>query len=181
MMLSKNNEESICILVYGNIASGKSAFSEALIQNLHDFRYICLDVVRDELYRSLPNENGLKRENKVHEQCMDQLMKPGAVVFETTAGNKFFQKIHPLLKIKQRIVYVYISCPPHLCYLRYVKRLETGKKIAPLPYWDMKDIKVLLSEYHNQHRILPVDIELDSSRYETDELVNQFISYLENV
>lgn len=88
-VLSPQINDKICLVVYGNIASGKSTFSKNILEILRDYNYVCQDKIRLEWYNKYPEINGITRERKCEEDCLKQILKSRLLVYETTGATLF--------------------------------------------------------------------------------------------
>lgn len=172
--------DKICIIVYGNIASGKSTFSKNLLQKIPGYKYVCLDQIRLDYYKAFPEINSIARERKCEEECLKQILESRLLIYETTAATLFFNRIKMRLKGHFKVIYVYINCPTYECAHRFDCRKRNGyKSIAP-PFNNRMSISECISHFHEKHYHVKVDLELDTLKYTPSETIEKFILFCQS-
>lgn len=173
-VFSPKPTDKICIVVYGNIASGKSTFSKNILSILNDFNFVCLDRIRVDWYDKYPEMNGIARERKCEEDCLNKILKSRLLVYETTAATLFFNRVKPRLRGLFKTFYIYINCPVYECHVRFDNRKKIGhRQIAP-PYKNKMSIREMLHHFDAKHYDVKVDLELNSMELSPEQMVESF-------
>lgn len=167
--------DKICIIVFGNIASGKSGFARALAQELDGFEYICFDQVRIDIYLENHLKRSIEREEMAKKKCRNFLLSNKLVVFETLAISDYYKKILPELKQNfNKLIFVKVDCSAFTCKRRYYKRNMDGYfSIAP-PFNQKLSIEEYIDKTEREQKILESDIVLNSESMSTTEMIDEF-------
>lgn len=176
-VFSPKPTDKICIVVYGNIASGKSTFSKNILSILKGFNYVSLDRIRVDWYDKHPEMNGIARERKCEVDCLNQILKSRLLIYETTAATLFFNRVKPRLRGHFKTFYIYINCPVNECHSRFDNRKRTGhRQIAP-PYKNKMPIREMLYHIDAKHYDVKVDLELNSVELSPEQMVEAFSDF----
>lgn len=175
-IFSSTINKKICIVVYGNIAAGKSTFSKGILQILSGFNYVCLDRIRLDWYNKYPGMNGIARERKCEQDCLNQILQSRLLVYETTAATLFFNRVRPRLRGHFKTFYIYIKCPVYECAQRFEYRKLSSNQQIVLPYRKMS-IREMCSHFEAKHQDVTFDLELDSTKLSPGEMVEQFRTF----
>lgn len=173
------------IVVFGNIASGKSTFCEYLLRLLKDDQYKWFSI---DHYRAAvtgrPNMHDFVRELEAKKMYMADLDRCEKAIIETTACSKLWDDTHFKLKsYRVDTIFVRIECPLGLCYERYIARsYERMRKGIPeyKPPYPKNVTPVQSIEYIHWHRRpIEPDIVLDSGTLLTVyDMADKFIDRL---
>ena len=180
IFMSKNNilcpkpTDKICIVVYGNIASGKSTFCKSLLSILTNYNYVCIDEIRIEHYKKYPGMNSVERERNCEKDCEDQIFRSSLLVYETTAASLFFKRIKPRLRGHFKTFYVYINCPVTECSNRFFNRKQKGYRHVVSPYKKKMSVIDLLYYCQEKRLDVKVDLELNSVKLSPEEMIEAF-------
>lgn len=166
--------DKICLVVYGNIASGKSTFSKNILPRLQGYSYVCLDKIRVDWYSKYPEMNSIARERKCEEDCLNQILKSRLLVYETTAATLFFNRVRPRLRAHFKTFYIYINCPPEECANRFEHRKRSGHRQVAPPYKKVMSIRECISHFRAKHYDVKIDLELDSVKMSPEKMVEEF-------
>ncbi len=146
----------ICIVVFGNIGSGKTTFCKHLKPHLKRYDYVCLDEFR---YENQFNMSGFLSEKKSKQQCMDAIMYNNYVLYETTGVTEFYDSVKAnLLNHGSKVFYVHIKCHVEECRIR----VETRPQRIFLPYKN-KTIYQILEENDRNLKTIRYDLQINSS------------------
>lgn len=176
-ILAPNPTDKICIIVYGNIASGKSTFSKNLLEKIPGYNYVCLDQIRLAFYKTFPEMNAIARERKCEEECLKQILESRLLIYETTAATLFFNRIKMRLKAHFKAIYVYINCPTYECANRFDFRKRNGYKAIAPPFKSKMTIRECISDIHAKHYNVKTDLELNSLQLSPVEMIEKFILF----
>ena len=118
-----------CIIVFGNICSGKTSVCNTLLQQLTDFTYISPDAIRLQ-----HNLNGATiSESKLSEIIISQISNNKKIILECTGGGSFYKHYLRIIATKQMLTYkVFLSCNSMICYLRYQNRANANASLIAL-------------------------------------------------
>jgi len=166
--------DKICIVVFGNLASGKSSFCKELLTILPKYKYVCLDEIRVNLFDKFPNKNIFDREALAKEECKNSILNSQFVIYESTGTSQFFNQLKPRIKAHFKSIFIFINCPDYECRFRFERRKQNGYfSIQPAV---KKSISISECCTSNQYvyRDMKKDLELDSFKYSLNEIINQF-------
>lgn len=167
--------DKICIIVFGNIASGKSSFARALAQELEGFKYICFDQVRIDIYLENHLKRSIEREEMAKKRCRNLLLNNKLVVFETLAVSDYYNKILPELKQKfNKLIFVKVDCSAFTCKRRYFKRNMDGYFCIAPPFNQKLSIDEYIDQTDREQKKLNYDIALNSENMSTKEMIAGF-------
>ncbi len=150
------------IIIYGNIASGKSTICRQLAQALPDHRHVCLDDHRVKLWEQHPEMGAGHRDLQAQKSCLEDLHGP--VIFETTGVTRFFRKAKEKLeKSGKNSIYIHLDCPSHICIRRYQARLASGHIQAPFA-WGNYTIEQSIYYFHERQQELSPRVRINTSK-----------------
>lgn len=165
-----SSSDKICIVVYGNIASGKSALSRQIIKLLPQFELVCIDNNRRNLFSKI--ENGIERDRIAEEEMIEQLFSNNYVVYETTGASRLFNTVHPrIIANFSTIVYVQIKCSITECRYRFNNRIND---LRVLPSFISKKSITDIMYSIEYGMITKFNLQLDSEKLSTKEMLAQF-------
>lgn len=158
----------LCIVVFGNIASGKTTFAQSL-----GLRHICLDKHREKLRGQALAP--MAAEHLAEKNCLAELLPPRQIfVYETTGGSRFFQKAKAALEAQGcHFFFVKIECSTIGC----VRRFNARKSAVPLPFRSKSLLETMQQLAWNARHIVP-DVVLDSEKMNLEEMKSQFLAIL---
>lgn len=176
-VLSPNSNDKIALVIFGNVASGKSTFCKTILTMLPGYNYVCIDDIRKKWYHKHPEMEGFAREKKCEDECIDQILASRLLVWETSAASLLYKRMKLRVKVSFKTFYVYINCPRHECLHRFDRRKKAGHKLY-LPNFRKKlSISELINHFHWIQVDLRRDLELDSDTLTPDEMVEAFLNY----
>lgn len=176
-IFAPNPKDKICIVVYGNIASGKSTFSKNILSILQGFNYVCLDKIRLKWYENYPEMSFIERERRAEEECLNQILNSNLLVYETTAATLFFKRVKPTLDVNFKTFYIYISCPVYECHNRFDNRKREGHfQVAP-QYKKKMTIREMLIHFESAHYQVKSNLKLDSFRLPPAKMLTEFKAF----
>jgi len=150
------------IIIYGNIASGKSSVCRQLAELLPDHRHVCLDDHRIKCWEENPSLGAGQRDLVAQRNCLQDLH--GKLIYETTGVTRFFRQAKKVLDAAgQRLIYIHLDCPPHLCIRRYQGRLSRGHIQAPFA-WGNYSIEQSIYYFHEKQMELTPVIRINTSK-----------------
>lgn len=151
------------ILVYGNIASGKTTLCKKLAKVMPDYVYVCQDEIRDEIFRE--GLRGFELENESKKRLLEELSRADKVIYETVGRSVIFKKAHDLVKKRGKVVYVKVECSVEECLVRFDTRARHTFTIGQRLYQHKReDMRALMYEIEESHQLLKVDYKYDSER-----------------
>ena len=166
--------DKVCIIVFGNIASGKSSFARALAEKINGFKYVCFDQLRIDIYLENHLKSGIEREEMAKKRCRNLLLNNNLVIFETIAVSDYYNKILPELKHRFKLIFVKIECQAFICKRRYYNRNMDGYfSIAP-PFNSKLSVDEFIDKTEREQEKLQYDIVFNSEILNTTEMINQF-------
>jgi uridine kinase len=172
MKIKKNIFEPICIIVFGNIASGKTTFCKQLEKVLPHFKYVSLDEFRKEVYKNL---TGLDKHNKeaiAKKMVLEVLRSKKQVIFETVGIGSFYEECYKLIVSKMNVISVYIAADAQTCKNRYKDREATQMSTVTLPY--SLDIESYISFNARNKSKLKADLILNSVGVSPEKMISVF-------
>lgn len=164
---------SVCIVVFGNIASGKSTFCKELINELPEYKYVNLDQMRVET-RAVDGMTDEWYEAEAKRRCTERLMNNRQTVYETIGSSAFFNDVIEELSNRAIIVYVYIKCDKDECIKRMYKRRASGYQEVILPFINRLTSEELIELFDDHHKKMLSHITIESDKYSTKEMIEQF-------
>lgn len=178
-ILNPGNQDKICIVVYGNIAAGKTTFSQALLKLLPGYNYVCLDDYRLKLFRDQPTLNGIGRERKAEADCLEAILSSRLLVYETTGASLFYKRMKPRLRGHFKTLYVYIECSASDCEWRFVERKRKGYKTIAPPF--NGTLRSIMNDIRSKHYDLDPDVILSSEILSEKNMLDTFLKYIKPV
>lgn len=160
------------IIVYGNIASGKTTVCSLLAEALHT-QPISLDACRREVFKH-QDCSMRKGESLAQQLCIARLADSNPIVFETTAVTKFFSRAWKhIIKMGFRVLMVYLYSPPQVSLARYKERQAKGHFQAPFLY-KKKDIETCIEHFDSEQRKMRRDLTIHSI-YTPDQIAEKIL------
>lgn len=164
-----SQKDKICIVVFGNIASGKSTLSKQIIELLPQFKIISIDNSRRNLFGKIIND--IERESKAEEDMIKQLFSTQFVIYETTGASRLFKSIHCRIRSHFKTIFVYVKCSVPECRFRFNYR-KNDRMVMPGFKSKLSIGEVMHSiEYKMNQRF---NIELDSEKLSPEEMFEKF-------
>ena len=118
-----------CIIVFGNICSGKTTVCNTLLEQLTDFTYISPDAIR--LQHNL--DGATISESKLSEIIISQISNNKKIILECTGSGSFYKHYLRIIATKQMLTYkVFLSCNSMICYQRYQNRANANASMIAL-------------------------------------------------
>jgi deoxyadenosine/deoxycytidine kinase len=167
--------DKICIIVFGNIASGKSSFARTLAQELEGFEYICFDQVRIDIYLENYLKGSIEREEMAKKRCRNLLLNNKLIVFETLAISDYYNRMLPELKQNfNKLIFVKVDCSAFTCKRRYFKRNMDGYFCIAPPFNHKLSIDEYIDQTEREQKKLIYDIVLNSENLTTKQMIAVF-------
>lgn len=166
--------QRVCLVIYGNMASGKSTFCKEIIKYLPDYKYVNLDEKRIEAM----NVAGLtadQREENAKQMCSYDLLNISKTLYETTGATKYFNEIINTISQRSVILYVHIKCSKDVCVKRFYKRREAGQQ--DLIQFSRHSPEALIRMYDERYNGMRSHIQIESDNQTTDEMVKKVIAW----
>jgi predicted kinase len=164
------------IIIFGNIASGKSTFCEALkIVVQGDYKHICLDEYRLK-YANTPNMFPIERERAAEKDCLNALLNTQNVIWETTFITRFAKNAYAQIKQQGDVdqTLIRIKCPAHICLQRFYLRQYNGHNAVKPPF-NKKDIHQVITDIDNKLTPILADNYLDSSKLDLLSMIKKLL------
>jgi hypothetical protein len=118
-----------CIIVFGNICSGKTSVCNTLLKTLTGFTYISPDAIR--LQHNL--DGSTISESKLSEIIISQISNNNNIILECTGSGTFYKHYLRIIATKQMLTYkVFLSCNSMICYQRYQNRANANASLIAL-------------------------------------------------
>ena len=150
------------LIIYGNIASGKSTVCKYLAELLPDYNHVCLDDDRLKLWEEQPHLGAGQRDMKAQERCLTRL--EGNLIYETTAVTRFYERSARKLKSQgYEFHFVHLFCPVSKCLERYNQRVQSGKIQAPFA-WGKYTIEESMYYFAGMQEELPANFRINTTR-----------------
>lgn len=164
---------SVCIVVYGNIASGKSTFCKELMNELPGYEYINLDQIRLET-RAVEGMSAEWYEDEAKRRCAERLMNDRLTLYETSGASVFFNDVIDAVSSRAVIVWVYIKCNKDECIKRMYNRRASGYREVTIPFDSRLTSERLIELFDSHHKKMISHIILESDKHSTKEMIKQF-------
>lgn len=161
--------DKICIVVFGNIASGKSTLSKKIIELLPQFSFACIDNNRRNLFGKI--ENSIERERKAEEELIKQIFSRQYVVYETTGTSRLFKSIQFRIRSHFKTIFIFVNCSVSECVYRFNYR-KNDRMAMPGFKSKLSIREVMYSIEDKMNR--KVHLELNSEKLNQDEMFDQF-------
>ena len=165
-----------CIVVYGNMASGKSTFCQVLAEKgLKTYTHICLDDFRLQVAHEHPKKPKVESEELAQSLCLTALESTENVIFETTACSRFWEQVYVELFL-QRIptFFIHIDCPLHVCLQRFYYREAQGHYSIRPPY-QTNDPYQTLVWIASHTKMVRKDLVFSSAILSKEEMISLFL------
>lgn len=163
------------IIIFGNIASGKSSVSRHLAQLLPDHRHVCLDDHRVKLWNEQPELGAGQRDLLAQKSCLEDLQ--GQVIYETTAVTRFFKQAQAKLK-DQDLRFIHLDCRPSTCISRYRERLMRGHIQAPFA-WGNYSIEQSIYYFHEKQLALQPHVRINTTKVRPEDAARAIAEWFE--
>jgi hypothetical protein len=170
--------DKICLIVYGNIASGKSSFAKELLKLLPGFVYACIDQVRIDVYLENHLLRSIEREVKVGKIFKKLILDNNLIVYETVAVSQLFKNVILDLKRDHQLIYIHIDCPVAVCLRRFHQRNRDGYFSITPPFVDKMSIEDFLYKVAKELRGMKEDIVLKSDKLSIEDMIKVFSTNL---
>ena len=177
-MMFDINKDRVCIVVYGNLASGKSSFAKGLVKLLPGFKHVCMDQIRIDTYFQDPSITSLELDRKCEKICNDTLLNTRLVIYESTGVSKFFKGIIPTIESKYKMFYIYLECPAEICIRRFADRKREGYFNIPPAFSDGTNINQFINKVGSELRSVRKDLVLSSSKLSLEDECLECLEYL---
>jgi len=166
--------ERTCIIIYGNMASGKSTLIEKISKILPQFQVVCIDNNRKALFGK--EAGGLARELKAEEETVKQLLHGEYVIYETTGASRLFRSVLPQIEKRYRTFFVHIKASQLECLYRHRHRKDD---IMVKPFSKKRiDTSTLIASIE-QEMINRFDLQLDSEKMSELQMLEAFKKYFQ--
>jgi len=159
------------ILVYGNIAAGKSTFCKLLLPKLQGFTYLCIDDVRQSIYEKNPKLNDWERDKLAEKKVYDTLKKGSKIIFETTAANQLYIRLRNEVFASKKVFYLHIECSVNECYKRHFARKVN--RIKPVQA-NSANIKNVMLAIDAKNQVLKKNLMLNSQQLTEAQMIDTF-------
>ena len=166
-----------CIVVFGNIASGKSTFSRQLLEHFPDYRHICIDNFRLEA-ATRTNLLPIQREKLAKKLCLEAINQADSIILETTAASQFWETMwFALRQVGFKIMSVKIDCPVNICVQRFNNRKFEGHK-SVVPPFKTKSIVQMMYDIEYKRKLVKADIVIHSATASPEDMVASFLNFV---
>ena len=120
-----------CLVVVGNIASGKTAVCMLWVYEFKEFCMLSLDNWRF----SMTGKMGYDREQAAQNAALQMIGEDDHIIFETTGTGRFFDRaMRLLIERGYDITMIQLQCDPFACLQRFYNRSTEGYILPPFPY-----------------------------------------------
>lgn len=163
-----------CIIIFGNIASGKSTLVNQLKIDIKfkNYKFVCLDDIRESLLCKNNNYNEVLLHHDSLKECEKQLLSNTNIVYETTATSMFYKQIKHILDATYNTFYVFLNCEPYICESRFTKRPYQSRP----PFTKNITIKSAIMDLNLKQRRMHKDLVLDSQNNSVEKLLEQLLA-----
>lgn len=152
----KGNKDIDChIIIFGNIASGKSTVSKAMETELcKSHIHYGIDIFRPHFYKELPHQPLLAERNSKEKLLFhvgSALHSQVSVIFETVTASLLYEKVrYELIKSGRPIRRYLIDTPIEECYRRHQQRMANGHQVIAPPFVDQTKIREGMRKIHHE-------------------------------
>ncbi len=171
------------IFIIGNIASGKTSFSNQLQKVLKGFKVVCIDEKRHKVGKdsNLKDYLPYQREEVAQRIYLEDVRSKHKVILPLVGSTKFYEKTRErLTKADYKPLIIKINCSPSVCIQRYWERKNKGYISPPLPY-KSKSIENLINKYDAELKHIAADLVLNSESQTNGKLIEIFVSHFKNI
>jgi hypothetical protein len=116
--MQPRHRDKIAIVVFGNLATGKSSVCTELQKLMPEYSFVSADDYRKEYLDSY----GYLEEQKGKTQLEEALLSAENLIWETTLTGAFSQRVIKKLGATHKIVKCKIEAAPLLCFNRFCSR-----------------------------------------------------------
>ena len=176
-IFSPKPNEKICLVVYGNLASGKSSFSKEIKKLLPNYSYVCLDEIRIKNMDKFPNKSVYERESISKEECKNEILNSQLVIYESTGTSQLFNQLKNRIRAHFKTYFIFISCPDYECRKRFENRKYNGYFSVKPPVKKSMSIYECCSANQYVYWDMKKDLELNTFTHSLEEIVCQFKSH----
>ena len=164
------------IIIYGNIAAGKSTVAKALSKHLKDYRICNLDEYRIYVEDHLRFNNLIDRDHKAEYLCRKAMIESDKIIYETTAVTKYFELMKRELKARgYKLSYVYLNISIEESLDRYFKRrYEQNYKEAEFAFSGKYSLLDGIKRFDKKQRVIKKDLVFQSSD-NTDRIISEIL------
>jgi len=164
------------IVIYGNIASGKSTFAAALAKSNPAYHYLCMDALREKTYFD-SKQNAFCIDRECEKKLIEQISSHDKIIYETTAATKIFRRALSMLNARKfSIQMVYIQCHPDVCFQRFQARKQ-GRKMQVPPAISGMTVRECITHFSAIHTTIRKDIIINSIQLKPAEMLDYYESY----
>lgn len=114
-----------CIVVYGNVASGKTTLCQYLLQNplLAEFKHLCLDDIKIEQFKQNQSFNLLAFNELCKNMFFEKLKTMPLVIYESLGIGTHYEHTIKYLKANgYELFFMHKTCAPEQCLQYYQQR-----------------------------------------------------------
>jgi shikimate kinase len=166
------DKPKVAIIIYGNIASGKSTVALLLSKFLPQFKCICPDDIR--LETSL--NGSIMSENDVYSAVVKEISQHTELILESTGAGTFFKHYLRLLSATDfKVIRVYLKCSGTVCFKRYQNRINTSATLVPMAH--PANIRTSIETIESKISGLNYDLQFNTDSVDTLEVVNKIMSF----
>lgn len=165
--------QKACIIVYGNIASGKSTLCQHLLQHqaFARYQYLCLDEIKLETFQKNQQLNPFQLNENAKNVFFEKLQTMPFVVYETLGIGKLYEQAIKHLKSEgYSLLFVYKSCAPQQCLTYYQQRNTIQDSLKKLLLIKSKEYAV------NYPYLLQLHAQLNAQATSANHLVVETIT-----
>jgi predicted ABC-type ATPase len=169
------------IVIFGNIASGKSTVSQLLAKALPTHKLINLDAFRVEVFRAKQGNGPIHADQIAQDLCLNEMKRTSRpIIYETTAVTRFSDRAFAYLRSRgYQLVFVHLRCSPETCLSRYQARKLEGHVQAPFAYGGKKsDIWQSIGYFHDEQARIRPNVHFDTETLPSDQIAQAIINYL---
>lgn len=152
-----------CLVIVGNVASGKSSVCGGLVARFEHYRHLSLDT-----FRHVAMGSGQVREQAAHALGLQFIHNDNPfLLFETTGTGRFFDKAMRKLMIEgYHIALIQLQCDPMVCLQRFYSRSYSGYQLPPYPYTFKPETAVLHIAAAHRELYFAMCIDTEKVRFE---------------
>lgn len=166
-MLPRKKDKT-AIVIFGNLASGKSSVGKELSKLLPGYKSISADNFRKDFIDSY----GHLEEQKTKTLVEAEILTSGNIIWETTLTGNFSNRVLRKLSFTHKVIKCKIDAPPMLCFNRFVKR--------PIPSTTVKkDLRENIYEMDERLSQIKSDFAASSAHYAPVVIAHMIKNYLD--
>lgn len=164
------------IIVFGNIASGKSSICRELMPTLskYNYTYINLDDFRRKGTGDLIK---FTSERTAQAACFAEIKRSEKILLETTAASRFhIRAVAELRATGKNIVWIHADASPRVCLQRHERRMREGYVLPPFPY--KFEISKSIYYFSERQREVGAHLRINTMRVKACDAARAIIHYL---